>query len=122
MLHAAKTNRSLLIVTWDEDDNSNANQIPTIFVGPMVKAGKYSENVNHDNVLRTLESLYNLAPVGSSAKSGTYHGYLAIGTSIGAPARTRTSCLTNYNYVPPCPISHQHILSLQFCRRRSYSY
>ncbi|HEY4033278.1 MAG TPA: alkaline phosphatase family protein [Ktedonobacteraceae bacterium] len=65
----AKTHRSLLIVTWDEDDNSNANQIPTIFVGPMVKAGKYGENVSHYNVLRTLESMYGLAPVGSSAKA-----------------------------------------------------
>ncbi len=63
----AKTNNSLLIVTWDEDDNSNANQIPTLFVGTMVKAGSYSENVNHYNVLRTLETMYNLAPVGKSA-------------------------------------------------------
>lgn len=65
----AKTNRSLLIVTWDEDDSSNANQIPTIFVGPMVKPGKYSEKINHYNVLRTLEAMYGLAPVGNSAKA-----------------------------------------------------
>jgi acid phosphatase len=65
----AKTNNSLLIVTWDEDDRSSGNQIPTIFVGPMVKAGKYGENVSHYNVLRTLESMYSLAPVGSSAKA-----------------------------------------------------
>jgi len=63
----AKTNNSLLIVTWDEDDNSNANQIPTIFLGPMVKPGKYGEKINHYNVLRTLETMYNLAPLANSA-------------------------------------------------------
>src|SRR5205085_5021253 len=34
----AQTHNSLLIVTWDEDDGSSANHIPTIFYGPMVKA------------------------------------------------------------------------------------
>ena len=35
----ANTHNSLLIVTWDEDDGSQDNQISTIFVGPMVKTG-----------------------------------------------------------------------------------
>ena len=65
----AKTNKSLLIVTWDEDDKSSANQIPTIFVGPMVKAGRSSVKANHYNVLRTFEAMYSLALVGNSAKS-----------------------------------------------------
>jgi len=63
----AKTNKSLLIVTWDEDDKSSGNQIPTIFVGPMVKAGNYSENVNHYNVLRTLEAMHRLPYANESA-------------------------------------------------------
>lgn len=63
----AKQNNSLLIVTWDEDDNSQNNQIPTIFVGQSVKAGTYSETINHYNVLRTLEDMYGLAAVGNSA-------------------------------------------------------
>jgi len=67
----AKTNKSLLIVTWDEDDNSNANQIPTIFVGPMVKAGNYSVKVNHYNVLRTLEAMYRLPYANQSASAAT---------------------------------------------------
>jgi acid phosphatase len=33
----AQTHKSLLIVTWDEDDSVRGNQMPTIFVGPMVK-------------------------------------------------------------------------------------
>lgn len=56
----AKTNNSLLIVTWDEDDGSAGNHVATIFVGPMVKAGHYSEHINHYNLLRTLEAMYGL--------------------------------------------------------------
>lgn len=63
----AKTNNSLLIVTWDEDDSSQSNQIPTIFVGPMVKTGQYSETINHYRVLRTLESIYGLPAANNSA-------------------------------------------------------
>jgi hypothetical protein len=35
----AWANNSLLIVTWDEDDFTSTNRIPTIFVGPMVQPG-----------------------------------------------------------------------------------
>jgi len=63
----AKTHNSLLIVTWDEDDNSVGNQIPTIFVGGMVKAGHYNESINHYNVLRTLEDMYGLSDANNSA-------------------------------------------------------
>jgi hypothetical protein len=63
----AKTNNSLLIVTWDEDDHTLNNQIPTIFVGPMVKPGNYYEQINHFNVLRTLEDMYGLPYVGKSS-------------------------------------------------------
>jgi uncharacterized membrane protein len=59
-LQFAQTHNSLLIITWDEDDNSSNNQIPTIFIGPMVKQGQFNETINHFNVLRTLEDLYGL--------------------------------------------------------------
>lgn len=62
----AMSHNSLLIVTWDEDDGSENNQIPTIFVGPMVKTGQYSEKITHDTVLRTIEAMYGLRPLGNS--------------------------------------------------------
>jgi len=65
----ARTHNSLLIVTWDEDDGSEGNQIPTIFVGPMVKPGEYSEQIDHYNVLRTLEDMYGLPHLGNSSKA-----------------------------------------------------
>ena len=65
----AKTHNSLLIVTWDEDDGSTTNQVPTLFVGPMVKAGNYSESINHYAVLRTLEDIYKLPYANNSANA-----------------------------------------------------
>jgi hypothetical protein len=43
----ARTHDSLLIVTFDEDDFTTSNQIPTFFAGPMVKPGTYGESVTH---------------------------------------------------------------------------
>jgi phosphatidylinositol-3-phosphatase len=63
----AKKNNSLLIITWDEDDDTSVNKIPTIFVGPMVKPGKYSTKITHYNVLRTLEAMYGLPYAGHSS-------------------------------------------------------
>ena len=65
----AKSNNSLLIIQFDEDDGSQNNQIATIFVGPMVKPGKYSEKINHYNVLRTIEDMYKLPRLGNAANA-----------------------------------------------------
>ncbi|HEY6351498.1 MAG TPA: alkaline phosphatase family protein, partial [Candidatus Angelobacter sp.] len=65
----AQTHNSLFILTFDEDDNASGNQIATIFVGPMVKQGQFSETINHFNVLRTLEDLYGLTHVGGAANA-----------------------------------------------------
>lgn len=62
----AASNNSLLIVTWDEDDGNGGNHIATIFVGPMVKPGQYSETINHYTVLRTIEAMYGLKPIGNA--------------------------------------------------------
>jgi len=63
----ARNNNSLLIVQWDEDEFTPSNHIPTIIVGPMVKPGKYSETINHYNILRTIEDMYGLPHLGKSA-------------------------------------------------------
>ncbi|MFC5452553.1 alkaline phosphatase family protein [Paenibacillus aestuarii] len=63
----AKDHNSLVILTWDEDDSSKNNHIPTIFVGPMVKAGHYDQHITHLNVLRTLEDMYNIPYSGKAA-------------------------------------------------------
>jgi phosphatidylinositol-3-phosphatase len=63
----ARANNSLLVLTWDENDGSSGNQIPTVIVGANVKPGTYSENISHYNVLRTIEDMYGLPHAGASA-------------------------------------------------------
>jgi phosphatidylinositol-3-phosphatase len=60
----AKANNSLLILTWDEDDNTSRNQIPTVIYGANVRPGTYSEPISHYNVLSTLEQMYGLPKLG----------------------------------------------------------
>jgi hypothetical protein len=62
----AETHNSLLIVTWDEDNYGKTNHIPLIFVGPMIKSGKYAETVDLYTVLRAIEDVYNLPLLGES--------------------------------------------------------
>jgi acid phosphatase len=62
-----QNNNSLLIVQFDEDDGTSGNHIVTIFVGPMVRPGKYREKINHYNVLRTIEDTYGLTHLGRTA-------------------------------------------------------
>lgn len=56
----AKKNNSLLILTFDEDDFKIQNHIPTIFVGSRVRPGKYANRIDHYDVLRTIEAMYQL--------------------------------------------------------------
>ncbi|HEU5269451.1 MAG TPA: alkaline phosphatase family protein [Jatrophihabitans sp.] len=63
----AKTHHSLLIVTWDENDNSPGNHIATILYGQSVRTGRYAERVSHYRLLRTLQTGYGLPGLGDSA-------------------------------------------------------
>ncbi len=62
----AEAHNSLLILTFDEDDFTNKNHIITLFYGPMIQAGHYSERIDHYNVLHTIEDLYHLPLTGAS--------------------------------------------------------
>jgi len=63
----AMKHNSLFILTWDEDDSSSSNHIPTIFVGPMVTPGRYDTRVDHYRVLRTLADMFGVTPPGTAA-------------------------------------------------------
>ena len=65
----AVANNSLLIVTWDEDDNGPHNQIPTVLYGAHVQPGSYNEQISHYNVLSTLEQMYGLPKTGYAANA-----------------------------------------------------
>lgn len=65
----AATHDSLLVVTFDESDrhDTGENEIATFFVGPMVRAGRTSQEIDHYSVLRTVEQMYGLPPLGRAA-------------------------------------------------------
>jgi phosphatidylinositol-3-phosphatase len=65
----AVANNSLLVVTWDEDENTPRNQIPTVFYGAHVRPGTYNEQISHYNVLSTLEQMYGLPKTGYAANA-----------------------------------------------------
>jgi hypothetical protein len=74
----AMTHNSLLIVTWDEDEDDYTpvtdaagarvakryiNLIPTAMAGQGVAPGQYEDRIDHFSVLRTIEDFYGLAPL-----------------------------------------------------------
>ena len=65
----AKTNNSLLIVTWDEDDYNNVNQIPTVFYGAGLRNGTTTGGTwTLHNLLRTIEDMYGIGHAGAAAQ------------------------------------------------------
>ncbi len=60
---------TLFIYTFDEDDGLAANNIPTVFYGPMVRAGHDATTYNLYNVLRTIEDIYGLGYAGASSST-----------------------------------------------------
>lgn len=62
----AMKHNSLLIITFDEDNFTLKNHIPTIFIGSMVKKGVTSVTANHYDLHRTIEAMYGLPPGGEN--------------------------------------------------------
>ncbi len=87
----AKTHDSLLIVTWDENEDGSGfhgltnpasrnrsmkNRIPTVIAGAHVRQGNYTEGrgVTEVNLLRTIEALYGLPEAGRQQKYALKYG------------------------------------------------
>lgn len=70
----ARTHNSLLLVSFDEDEGSSANHIPSMVIGPMVQPGTSDQWVDHYNILRTLDDMYGLPPLGEAATSKPIQG------------------------------------------------
>jgi hypothetical protein len=63
----AKTHNSLLIVTFDEDENLSRNRIPTVFYGANVVTGQNTATWTLHNLLRTIEDTYGTTHSGAAA-------------------------------------------------------
>jgi acid phosphatase len=70
----AATHDSLLVVTFDEDDGTQDNRIPTFVVGAGVRAGTSSQRIDHYSMLRTIEDMYGLPPLGQAATASPITG------------------------------------------------
>ena len=62
----AKSHDSLLVITWDEDNNTAENHFPTILYGARVRPGRYEQRIDHYNILRMIEEFYGLNHIGAS--------------------------------------------------------
>jgi acid phosphatase len=70
-----EANDGVLILTFDENDGSPGNQIPTILIGN-VNPGQYSQTVNHYSVLRTIEDIFGVKHVGASGSATPIQGVI----------------------------------------------
>ncbi len=87
----AKTHNSLLIITFDENNNSLhytgltnpassdssiKNRIPTLIAGAHINPGDYAEGkgVTHVNILRTIEAMYGLPKSGHQQENALKFG------------------------------------------------
>jgi phospholipase C len=73
----ATTHNSLFILTYDEDNNTDNNHIATIIAGAGVRPGQYTNRVDHYDLLRTIEAMYGLPPLGAAASRAPLTGVWA---------------------------------------------
>src|SRR4029077_13667129 len=87
---AFTTQKSLLIITWDEDDSSGNNQVAFIAVGSGVKTN-YSSPVsyNHYSYLKTIEASWGLTNL--TTNDGTASPMSDLFGSSGPPPLTATA-------------------------------
>ena len=92
----AKTNNSLFILTFDEDDGDNLNHVVTLFAGEMVEPGSYNTTHNHYDLLRTIEEIYELPYAGNSATATTITEVWKVdnNTSVNETSKKMTLTIT----------------------------
>lgn len=74
-LRWAMTHHSVLIVTFDESGPASAdNHIATVLVGRPIAPGPVPERADHYRLLRTIEDMYGLPPLGHSATTTALTG------------------------------------------------
>jgi phosphatidylinositol-3-phosphatase len=80
---------SLLFITWDEDDSSQSNHVPTLVISRSVGTGFRSEAAyDHYSLLRTIEDAWGLAPL--TAHDGAAHAMSDFFATPGTTVRVNT--------------------------------
>ncbi|WP_292223671.1 alkaline phosphatase family protein [Mesorhizobium sp.] len=62
----SRKHNSLLIITFDEDDYGIENRIFTVLYGARIKPGRYEQRVDHYTILRTIEDIEGIVPLGAA--------------------------------------------------------
>lgn len=70
----AKTHNSLFVLTFDEDNQTDGNHIPTVVAGAGIKPSRYAARADHYGLLRTLQDMYGLRPTGLSGGAAPVRG------------------------------------------------
>ena len=70
---ACMAEKCLLVVTWDEDDSSQSNQVLTIFAGSGAKIGGATSSLSytHFSLLHTIEKIFGLPTQTSNDAAAT---------------------------------------------------
>ncbi|HKU11698.1 MAG TPA: alkaline phosphatase family protein [Sinomonas sp.] len=119
---AFKSQNSLLQIVWDEDDSSENNQVPTIYItsgmvnGTANKPYDSFEQYNHFSLLKTIESAWALAPLtgndsGATPESdvfGAPSNYPSAPTAVTATAGRHGTATVNWTAPSSsgaCPIT-----------------
>jgi hypothetical protein len=84
----ALNNNSLLVVTWDENDDEATNQVPTLLYGANVVPGNYGTAYNHYNLLSTITASYGLTAPNNAATAAPIQVF---GSATGGSAATIAS-------------------------------
>ncbi|MEA2506301.1 MAG: phosphatidylinositol-3-phosphatase [Actinomycetota bacterium] len=64
--------KTAIVLTWDEDDHSSANQVATVVIAPPVPAGMRSATAfTHYSLLRTTEQMLSLAALNNAATASS---------------------------------------------------
>jgi acid phosphatase len=100
---AYTTQNSLLLITWDEDDGTQNNQVPTLVIAKNVTPGFKSGTLySHYSVLSTIEQAWGLSSLTSNDANAnamsdffTSSGPTATPTATNTPTATATAALTN---------------------------
>jgi len=74
-LQWATNHHSLLILTFDENDGSPGNQILTLIAGAGVTPATHNEPIDHYSVLREIEDLLALSPIGAATTAHRMTGF-----------------------------------------------
>ncbi len=114
----AKSNNSLFIFTFDEDNNLLANRILTFITGAHVKKGSYATTIDHYSILRMLDDMYSL-PYSGAAATATSINYC---WNTTAPTTTNVAISAGWNILSAPLNSTNPLVSNVFSGANSSAY